>query len=61
MQINTPTIIIAQWPPQKCEDCGNFRELRPYGKNAASVCYECAMKDPANADEMCRRFHRGDA
>jgi predicted Zn-ribbon and HTH transcriptional regulator len=47
--------------PAKCEDCGVLDELRPYGKNAANVCFDCAMKDEANAAAMFRRRLDGDA
>ena len=29
----------------KCELCGKFDELRPYGPNGESVCFDCGMKD----------------
>ena len=38
--------VVAKETPQQCDDCGNIEELRPYGPNGSSVCYECAMKDP---------------
>jgi hypothetical protein len=46
--------------PMKCEDCGKMDELRPYGKNGANVCFDCAMKDEANAEKMfMQRLERG--
>jgi hypothetical protein len=36
-------------------------ELRPYGRDAAMVCFECAMKDPINAKSMFERQMKGDA
>jgi len=47
--------------PAKCEDCGVLDELRPYGKNGANVCFDCAMKDEANATAMFRKRLDGDA
>ena len=47
--------------PQKCEDCGVMDELRPYGKNAAMVCFDCAMKDEENAQAMFNKQLNGDA
>jgi hypothetical protein len=47
--------------PAKCEDCGQMDELRPYGRNGANVCFDCAMKDEANAAEMFRRQVEGDS
>jgi hypothetical protein len=46
---------------QECSDCHKMEELRPYGKNAAMVCFECAMKDPINAKAMFERQMKGDA
>lgn len=37
----------------KCELCGNVDELRPYGPNNESICFDCAMKDEATTR---RRF-----
>ncbi len=31
--------------PAKCEDCGEMKELRPYGPGGSRVCFQCAMKD----------------
>ena len=30
-----------------CTECGKVTELRPYGKDFASICYECSMQDEA--------------
>ena len=49
------TLFICEEADAKCEDCGKVDELRPYGKNGANVCFDCAMKDEANAAEMFRR------
>jgi hypothetical protein len=45
----------------KCEECGKTDELRPYGKNGANVCFECAMKDEDNAKAMFRKRINGDS
>lgn len=47
------TIIIEPTRPAKCTDCGQIKELRPYGKGGAYICFECGMKDEA---EMERQF-----
>lgn len=47
------TVIIECTQPAKCTDCGDVKELRPYGKGGAYVCFECGMKDEA---EMKRQF-----
>jgi hypothetical protein len=52
--------LIYAEPDGKCEDCGKEDELRPYGKNGANVCFECMMKDEANAKEIFRRQMAGD-
>ena len=31
----------------KCELCGVVEELRPYGPDNKSICFDCAMKDEA--------------
>lgn len=36
-----------------CADCAEKKELRPYGKNGAWVCFDCAMKDE---DEAGKQF-----
>lgn len=38
-----------------CADCGQYKELRPYGKGGAWVCFKCAMKDEA---EERRQFDK---
>lgn len=37
-------------PPKACTDCGEDKELRPYGKGGAWVCFACAMKDKPEAE-----------
>jgi hypothetical protein len=62
MKFGTMNVIghIREAMPQKCEDCGKVDELRPYGKNGANVCFDCAMKDEANAAKMfAQRLERG--
>ena len=27
-----------------CEYCGRDNELRPYGRNGAQICFDCAIK-----------------
>lgn len=36
----------------QCTDCGREEELRPYGKNGAMVCFDCAMKDEPEAQRQ---------
>lgn len=35
----------------KCEFCGVVAELRPYGPNNESICFDCAMKDEATTSK----------
>lgn len=41
--------VIEYQKPQECEYCGEVKELRPYGKNGANICFKCAMQDEAEA------------
>lgn len=40
-----PISLIYEEKPQVCDDCGEVRELRPYGPNNSMICLDCAMKD----------------
>ena len=42
-------LIIEEEKPQQCDVCGEIAELRPYGKNGACICPECAQKDEPEA------------
>ena len=53
-------LVIAGEEDARCEDCGKIDELRPYGRNGANVCFDCAMKDEANAARMFRARIAGD-
>jgi len=55
------TLFIAEQAPATCEACGKLDELRPYGKNGANVCFDCAMQDPATAARMFDKRLRGDS
>lgn len=43
--IKNKAMYLEQTPPAICTSCGKLDELRPYGKDGASICYECGMKD----------------
>ena len=49
--------------PAKCELCGKVGELRPYGPNGESICFDCGMKDEKLTERQFRRvvFGEGDA
>jgi hypothetical protein len=34
-----------------CNECAQEQECRPYGKNAAMICFDCAMKDEAETEK----------
>jgi hypothetical protein len=40
----------------KCAFCPAVGELRPYGPNNESICFDCAMKDEATAARKFREF-----
>lgn len=44
----------------KCELCGTFAELRPYGPGGKNVCFACGMKDEANTAAMFMKHLLGD-
>ena len=48
-------VVIESTAPGKCSMCGELEELRPYGINAAWVCFDCGMK---NEDEVKNQFNK---
>lgn len=38
--------------PNACELCGKVADLRPYGPNGESICFQCGMKDEATTKKM---------
>jgi hypothetical protein len=42
-----------------CTACGREAELRPYGKDGAAVCFECAMKDEAETERQLGKLIEG--
>lgn len=53
-------ITVANAKNGACTICGEFSELRPYGKDGAFVCFPCGMKDEETAMEQFEKQH-GDA
>lgn len=48
-------VICEALPPEVCEMCGQFKELRPYGPlktNGARMwaCFDCSMKDKEDCE-----------
>ena len=50
-------LIIEKEKPQQCDYCGKVKELRPYGKDGACICFDCAMK-PENKAETEKNFKK---
>jgi hypothetical protein len=48
-------LIIEPEKDDVCEYCGEVKELRPYGKDGANICFDCAMK-PENREETDKNF-----
>lgn len=43
----------------KCQLCGKEDELRPYGPNGESVCFDCGMKDEEAAKRQFAKLLNG--
>lgn len=54
------TIILDRRDPHAfdgiCEFCFQAGELRPFGPNNESICFDCAMKDEATTARKFREF-----
>ena len=48
--------IISAEKPQQCDDCGEVKELRPYGPGGSVVCFDCGMKDKDEAERQMKRY-----
>ena len=48
-------VLIEEEPDSRCEYCGAVDETRPYGKNGARICFDCAMK-PENKETTEHNF-----
>ena len=45
----------------KCAMCGKQDELRPYGPNNESICFDCGMRDKATTDrKFAEMLNRSD-
>lgn len=47
--------IVEPEPAAPCAYCGEIKELRPYGKKGARICYKCGMK-PENIRETEKQY-----
>jgi len=48
--------VIAETKPRTCTECGEPKETRPYGKDRAEVCFQCAMRTPESQTRAERAF-----
>jgi hypothetical protein len=53
------TLIIEEEPPDLCEFCKEYKELRPYGPNGENICHSCAMKDEESAKAQFFKLMEG--
>lgn len=53
-------VVIAREDAQKCELCQCIAETRPYGKDGARICFDCAMEDEKTAVREMRKRLFGD-
>ena len=52
--------IIDSGEPAKCDLCGKVDELRPYGPNGESICFDCGMKDEETTAKQFKKLIDGD-
>lgn len=53
-------LVIEETEPSECSDCHRIEELRPYGKDGAWVCFDCAMKDEEEAKRQFEKLLNGE-
>ncbi len=53
LPVGSKVTVIGVTPPERCSDCGNLEECRPYGPNGSSICWDCGQKNP---EETQRRM-----
>jgi hypothetical protein len=53
--------VIYKENSQQCDDCGEIKELRPYGPPGKTmICFDCAMKDEEGTKQRFYKYHFGD-
>jgi hypothetical protein len=53
-------IVTSKQENQQCDFCGKIAELRPYGPNGETICFQCMMKDEESAKKkFLERFDYG--
>jgi hypothetical protein len=45
-------VLLQETPPDRCQLCGEYAELRPYGPAGEEICYACGMKDEETTKRM---------
>lgn len=50
------TVVLCVEPPRRCIECGRMAECRPYGKDGAVVCFDCASKDMAEMERQMSKM-----
>jgi hypothetical protein len=53
------TWVIEAEPPDTCELCGAYDELRPYGPNGERICPTCGQKDIETTVRQMERHMSG--
>lgn len=55
-RIEAGKIVIEPEPPERCSDCGEIAETRPYGPDGARICHPCGLKDPEGTRRRMRMY-----
>lgn len=53
-------VVITGTAPAECSDCGKKKELRPYGKGGAWICFPCGMKDEEETEKQFAKVISGE-
>lgn len=58
--LSSPNVrVIQPTAPQTCSTCKQEKECRPFGKDGASICFQCAMATPESQAETEKQLtHR---
>ena len=53
------TVVIVATASAECTQCFEVKELRPYGKEGAYICFQCGMQDESEMREQLGRLLDG--